>query len=356
MLQDDRQTIAIRSPDDMHFHFRDNYFLARTVSDAALQFSRVVAMPNLASPVTSISAALDYRNRILSQSRLAQEAAQENSDFEPLMTLYLTENTTCEDVANVANNNFIHAFKLYPAGVTTGAEHGVKDLSNLYPVFTAMQKNAVPLLIHAEIDDPNVDCFDREAVFIERYLKQWVQQFPELKIVMEHVTTKTAVDFVTAQNNNIAATITPHHLWCNRNHLLAVKLRPHYYCLPILKRAEDQQALIAAATSGNKKFFLGSDGAPHSISNKENSCGCAGIYHGRHTLALYASLFDKYNSIDKLEDFCSRFGAEFYGLSLNKNKIILEKNTDQIVESLDFGEDQVKPFFAGQELPWKIKI
>lgn len=343
------QTITLRTPDDWHYHFRDEHTLQRTVPDAALQFQRVIAMPNTQPPITSVTMAEAYRQRIL-------QHRPTGNTFEPRMTLYLTEHTSPSEVAAAATCDYVQAIKLYPAGATTGSAAGIKDYRKLYPIFSAMQQHDVPLQVHAEVNDPTVDCFEREAVFIERHLQHWVKDFPELRLVMEHVTSRHGVAFVqSCPAKYVGATITPHHLWCNRNDLLAVRIRPHYYCLPILKRAEDQQALINAATGGDAHFFLGSDGAPHAIAHKESSCGCAGIYHGPHTLELYAALFDQHQALSKLEDFCSVFGANFYKMPLNTGTVTLQKTEHQLGDTLKLdAEQQVKLFFSGKTWPWKL--
>lgn len=351
--------LKIRAADDFHYHFRDGVALTRTVTDAAQQFKRVVAMPNTQPPITTVKQALDYRQRILDAVPTALNKTsithKASSNFDPLMMLYLTADTTVADIQAASVCPHILGFKLYPAGATTGSSAGITDLNQLASVLEALQKHQVHLSIHGEVTDPQVDCFDREQVFIERYLSHWVKQFPKLKIVLEHVTTRYAVDFVKQQDaQRVAATITPHHLWCNRNHLLAQRLRPHYYCLPILKRNDDQVALIEAAISGDPHFFLGSDGAPHVQTDKESACGCAGIYHGAHTLALYAALFDHYQALDKLENFCSIHGAQFYGLALHQEHITLQAKSNTIASALALADNKVIPLFAAQAWPWQL--
>ncbi|WP_264774168.1 dihydroorotase [Coxiella burnetii] len=340
--------ITLIRPDDWHCHLRDGSYLPRTVADIAAQFNRAIVMPNLVPPITTVQQAKAYYDRIKAH-------VPKSSNFEPLMTLYLTESTPQQEIKAAQQSGIIVACKLYPAGATTHSQAGVKDLKAIYPLLETMQSVDLPLLIHGEVVDYAVDIFDREAVFIERELLPLVETFPQLRIVFEHISTKIAVDFVLEAPSKLGATITPHHLLFNRNDLLSGSIRPHYYCLPILKTSEDQMALIQAATSGNPKFFLGTDSAPHSQTKKQSICGSAGIYNAPAAIALYAEIFASQNALDKLEGFASRFGAEFYGLPLNNSQITLIHQPWQVAESLPFGNELVVPLFAGQTLQWQIK-
>jgi len=340
------QRITITHPDDWHLHVRDNEFLADVVPHTAAMFARAIIMPNLNPPVTNVSLALAYRERILA-------ARPENNNFEPLMVLYLTNNTSADEIVNAVNSEYVHAVKYYPAGATTNSDAGVTDIKNAYPALEKMQELGLPLLVHGEVTDPNVDVFDREQVFIETILKPLLKEFPKLKVVLEHITTKHAVDFVTQANENIAATITAHHLLYNRNIMFKGGMNPHYYCLPILKRETHHQALIAAATSGNPKFFLGTDSAPHAQNNKETSCGCAGIYSAHAAIELYAEVFEQANALDKLEGFASFYGADFYGLPRNTNTLSLEKTDWQVPDSYGFSQEKLIPLRAGEIIHWK---
>ena len=339
------KTLTITRPDDWHIHLRDGDALARTVSDAAATFHRAIVMPNLVPPVTSAQQALDYRNRIESE-------IPEGASFNPLMVLYLTDNTTAQDVAE-AKAAGITAYKLYPAGATTNSESGVTDLENAYPALEAMEKHGIKFLLHGEVTDGDIDIFDREKVFLDRTFSKVVKQFPDLKMVLEHITTKDSADFVRSAPSNVAATITAHHLLFNRNHMLAGGIRPHYYCLPILKRDTHQQALIDAATSGNKKFFLGTDSAPHATSKKEAACGCAGAYTALHAMELYTEAFERADALDKLEAFASHFGPDFYELPRNEGKITLKREEWTVPEKLTLGGDFLTPLLAGETLNWK---
>ncbi len=341
------QELTLTRPDDWHIHLRDGVALARTVSDAAQQFARAIVMPNLVPPVLNTEQALAYRERILA-------ARPAGSSFEPLMVLYLTDNTDPAEIAT-AKAAGIKACKLYPAGATTNSDSGVTDLTKVYPVLEAMEKAGMHFLLHGEVTDSAIDIFDREKVFLERTLSKVVQNFPGLKMVLEHITTADAAEFVKSAPANVAATITAHHLLYNRNHMLAGGIRPHYYCLPILKRSSHQQALIAAATSGNPKFFLGTDSAPHAKDKKEAACGCAGSYTALSAIELYAEAFEAAGALDKLEGFASHFGADFYGLPRNSETITLVKQPWQLPESLAFGDTQLIPLRAGEALQWKIK-
>ncbi|KKN57617.1 hypothetical protein LCGC14_0560610, partial [marine sediment metagenome] len=312
--------LTLTQPDDWHLHLRDNAALKRTVPDTARYFNRAVIMPNLRPPVTTTVLAIEYRDRIL-------DACPTDNNFMPLMTLYLTDNTSEEEVQRAYDSGIVHGFKLYPAGATTNSDAGVTDLNLCAAALTAMQRLQIPLLVHGEVTSPEIDIFDREKVFIDQILKPLHQQYPTLKIILEHITTADAVEFVLATDEHIAATITPHHLLLNRNDLLVGGIHPHNYCLPVLKRNTHQQALIKAATSANPKFFLGTDSAPHAQNLKESACGCAGIYSSHAAIELYAEAFEAANALDKLEGFASHFGADFYGLPRNTGKITLIKES-----------------------------
>lgn len=339
--------LTITRPDDWHLHLRDGDLLSGTVPATARQFSRAVIMPNLVPPVTTVAQALDYRQRIMS-------ALGSGQDFNPLMALYLTQQTTVAMIEDAAANEHVIGFKLYPAGATTNSASGVTDIHALQDVFAAMSRLGVPLLIHGEVTDADIDIFDREKVFIDRFLKPLHAAHPQLKIILEHITTKDAVDFVLAASENVAATITPQHLLMNRNHLLVGGVRPHHYCLPILKRSTHQQALQQAALSGNPKFFLGTDSAPHSQDKKENACGCAGCYSAPAALELYAELFELFDAIDKLEGFASHFGADFYGLPRNTDKVTLVKETWTVPEQVQIAGRPFVPYWAGEDLRWSM--
>jgi len=340
--------LTITQPDDWHLHLRDNAALKRTVADTARYFNRAVIMPNLRPPITTTGLAIEYRDRIL-------DACPAGNNFMPLMTLYLTDNTSAEEVERAFDSGIVHAFKLYPAGATTNSDAGVTDLKLCKPALNAMQRLQMPLLVHGEVTSPEVDIFDREKVFIELVLRPLHQQYQTLKIILEHITTADAVDFVLATNANIAATITPHHLLLNRNDLLVGGIHPHNYCLPVLKRNTHQQALIKAATSGNPKFFLGTDSAPHAQNLKETSCGCAGIYSSHAAIELYAEVFEAANALDKLEGFASHYGADFYGLQRNTCKITLVKESWRVADYLSFADQTLIPMRAGENIIWQVK-
>jgi dihydroorotase len=305
-------------------------------------------MPNLSPPVTQWQQARDYLERI-------KNYIPSHIHFQPLMTLYLTEDLKTTDIIAAKKSGLIHAYKLYPAHATTHSQAGIKNLQQVYPLLEAMQTVNLPLLIHGEVTDPAIDIFDRETIFIERHLSTLVKTFPQLRMVLEHISSKVAVDFVQQASAYVAATITPHHLLFNRNQLLAQGIKPHYYCAPIVKTQNDQAALIQAAISGNAKFFLGTDSAPHSQIKKESACGAAGVYNGFAALAFYAQAFAQAHALDKLENFASRFGAEFYGLPLNTDKITLINKLWQIPTALPFGSETVIPLMAGESLSWRIK-
>lgn len=341
------QSLTLTRPDDWHIHLRDGAALTRTVGDAAGQFARAIVMPNLVPPVMSAEQALMYQARILA-------ARPDGSDFEPLMVLYLTDNTDPAEIAR-AKAAGVKACKLYPAGATTNSASGVTDLNKIYPVLEAMQQEGMHFLLHGEVTDSAIDIFDREKVFLDRTFSQVVRDFPALKMVLEHITTADAAEFVAAAPANVAATITAHHLLYNRNHMLAGGIRPHYYCLPILKRGTHQQALIKAATSGSPKFFLGTDSAPHTKDKKEAACGCAGSYTAFAAIELYAEAFEDAGELDKLEGFASHFGADFYNLPRNDDKITLVKQDWQVPDSLTMGDQPLVPLRAGETLRWKLQ-
>ncbi|MFD1260062.1 dihydroorotase [Entomomonas asaccharolytica] len=338
--------ITIIRPDDWHIHLRDGVALQQTVKDAASQFARAIVMPNLVPPVKNAQQARDYQQRILA-------AIPSGKQFEPLMTLYLTDNTTIEDIKTAKASGIVYAAKLYPAGATTNSDSGVTSLEVIYPILECMAEQGLPLLLHGEITRPEIDIFDREKYFIDEHLTKLVKHFPDLKIVLEHITTQDAVEFVKQTANNIAATITAHHLLYNRNHMLVGGIRPHYYCLPILKRNSHQQALIAAATSGNPKFFLGTDSAPHATQTKEATCGCAGCYTAFAAIELYTEAFDQADALDKLENFTSRFGPNFYNLPVNSDTITLIRKKWTAPSSLPFGDNQLTPLRAGEAIHWQ---
>lgn len=340
--------LRIRRPDDWHVHLRDGAALPHTAGALARYCGRAIVMPNLVPPAATTAQALAYRERIVAAQQSCTRA------FNPLMVLYLTDNTSPEEIVAAKNSGYVFATKLYPAGATTNSDSGVTDLQRIYPVFESMQRHGMPLLVHGEVTDTAIDVFDREKIFIERHLRAIIKNFPELKIVFEHITTADAVAFVKETSTNIGATITAHHLLYNRNHMLAGNIRPHFYCLPILKRGEHQQALIAAATSGNPKFFLGSDSAPHARSKKEASCGCAGCYTAYATIELYAEAFDRAGALDKLEAFASFYGADFYGLPRNSDHIVLQRKSWRAPEQLPLGDDIVIPLRAGETIEWLV--
>jgi dihydroorotase len=340
--------LRLTQPDDLHVHFRDGDYLATTVPATARQFARAIAMPNLAPAVTTLEAITAYRQRIMAQ-------VPAGVPFQPLMTLYLTDHTEPALILEGARQGLIHGCKLYPAGATTHSHEGVTDIRYLDAVLQAMSDSKIPLLLHGEVTDPAIDVFDREARFIDKVLTPLLLRFPALKIILEHITTEEAVQCVQQGPATLAATITPHHLLLNRNDLLVGSIKPHYYCLPILKRAQHQQALIKAAISGNPKFFLGTDSAPHVIHKKESSHGCAGIYSAHAAIEFYAEVFEQYQALSRLEGFSSHFGADFYGLPRNTKQIILEQEDWEVPAVLSFGNDSLKPFWAGQTLRWRLR-
>ncbi|WP_296405239.1 dihydroorotase [Psychrobacter sp.] len=349
--------ITLARPDDWHIHLRDGNSLNTTVAHAAQSFNRVICMPNLVPPVKTAIEAQAYRDRIMQALEHANIDDRYKLTFNPRMTLYLTDTTTAEDIKLAAQSGVVQAVKLYPAGATTNSADGVTNLASRHEVFSAMQKYELPLLIHGEVTDSHVDIFDREKQFIDTTLSSLVSQFPELKIVVEHITTGDAADFVLSQNERVAATITPQHLLFNRNHLLVGGVKPHFYCLPILKRKQHQQVLLDVATSGNPKFFLGTDSAPHATHAKENACGCAGCYSASIALPLYATAFDSVGKINRLEGFASQFGAKFYGLPLIDERITLVNEPMQVPSSYPYlGQETLTPLMAGETLPWSIKL
>ena len=341
--------LTITQPDDWHLHLRDNEALVRTVRDTCRYFGRAIVMPNLSKPVINSEQALQYRQRII-------DAVPQGSDFKPLMTLYLTDNTTALDVKKAHATGLIHAVKLYPSGATTNSDAGVTNLKQCSAALAEMERLQMPLLVHGEVTDKNVDIFDREKIFLERVLAPLLKDYPELRVVLEHITTSESVDFVLNMKQRLAATITPHHLMLNRNDLLAGSVRPHYYCLPILKRNTHQQTLIKAATSGHPQFFLGTDSAPHTKNSKESACGCAGIYSSHAALELYAEVFEQADSIAKLEGFSSHFGADFYRLPRNRKKVTLNKKSWKVPETYAFGDNSVVPLRAGKTIKWQATL
>lgn len=340
--------LRLTRPDDWHVHLRDGAVLPDTVADLARYNGRVIVMPNLTPPVASTEQALAYRARI-------QEALRPNPRaFEPLMVLYLTDNTNPAEIAVAKASGSVYAAKLYPAGATTNSASGVTDLKRIYPVLAAMQEHGLPLLVHGEVTDTEIDIFDREQAFIDRHLRAIVRDFPALKVVLEHITTADAVAFVRETPANVAATITAHHLLYNRNHMLAGGIRPHFYCLPILKRGSHQQALIEAATSGSPKFFLGTDSAPHARNKKEAACGCAGSYTAHAAIELYAEAFEHAGALSRLEAFASFFGADFYGLPRNTDQIVLRRQPWTVPEQLSLGGEPLVPLRAGEQMLWQV--
>lgn len=338
--------LKLTRPDDWHIHLRDGKALKQTVKDAARTFGRAIVMPNLIPPIKNAQQATSYQQRILNE-------CPNNSQFQPLMTLYLTDNTSSNDIKIAKESGNIYAAKLYPAGATTNSDSGVTSLTAIYPTLATMADYGLPLLVHGEVTRPDIDIYDREKYFIDEQLNQLVKEFPNLKIVLEHITTKEAIDFVLEAPVNIAATITAHHLLYNRNDMLVGGIRPHYYCLPIMKRNSHQQALIKAAISGNPKFFLGTDSAPHSQSKKEASCGCAGCYTAYAAIELYTEAFDRANALDKLENFASYFGPNFYGLPANQDTITLVRRNWQAPYTITFGDEQLIPLRAGEIIQWQ---
>ena len=339
--------IKITRPDDWHLHLRDDALMQSVLPDTARQFARAIIMPNLRPPVTTTAQATAYRKRIVA-------AIPKGMQFEPLMTLYLTDNTSAEKIKIAKQSGLVHAVKLYPAGATTNSDAGVTDLRKSYAALEEMQRCGMPLLLHGEVTDTATDVFDREARFIERVLQPLLKDFPGLRIVFEHITTYEAAQFVAEAPANIAATITAHHLLYNRNAMFQGGIRPHYYCLPVLKRETHREALVQAAISGSSKFFLGTDSAPHAQHTKENACGCAGCYTAHTAIELYAEAFEQAGALDKLEGFASFFGADFYALPRNSAQVILRKESWQVPVSIGFGEHRLVPLKAGEMLQWKL--
>ena len=339
--------LTITRPDDWHLHLRDGAALTSVASYTAQHFGRAIVMPNLKPPVVNAELAVAYRDRI-------RAAVGEDSDFQPLMTLYLTDNTTPEDIVAAKTSGAVVACKLYPAGATTNSDSGVTDLGRLDDVLNAMAEQGFLLLVHGEVTHVDVDIFDRETRFLGEVLGPLVSRFPQLKVVLEHITTADAAAFVNSAPDNVAATITAHHLLINRNHMLVGGIRPHLFCLPILKRETDRQALLQAATSGSSKFFLGTDSAPHPIGAKESACGCAGCFTAPHALALYAEAFDSVGALDRLEGFASFHGPDFYGLPRNRDTVTLRRVASSIPERLSFGAEQVRPFRGGGQVQWTV--
>ncbi|UNH28319.1 dihydroorotase [Moellerella wisconsensis] len=340
-------TLTIRRPDDWHVHFRDDEMLKTVVPYTSQFFGRAIVMPNLAPPITTIQAAKEYRTRIL-------QAVPQGQNFTPLMTCYLTDNTDPQELIDGFTQGVFTACKLYPANATTNSTHGVSDIKRIYPALAAMEKIGMPLLVHGEVTASHIDIFDREAFFIEQVMEPVRKQFPQLKIVFEHITTKEAAEYVLAGNKYIAATLTPQHLMFNRNHMLVGGIRPHLFCLPILKRNIHQEALRNAVTSGCDRFFLGTDTAPHLKHRKESSCGCAGVFNAPTALAAYATVFEEMNALNHFEAFCSLNGPKFYNLPINDGRVKLEKKTTIAVESIQCGDDQLIPFLAAEDIHWTI--
>jgi len=346
-MQTSPNSITITRPDDWHLHLRDGATMASVLPHTARQFARAIVMPNLKPPVTTAAQALAYRDRILA-------ALPPGMAFEPLMTLYLTDNTAPEEILRARESGLIHAVKLYPAGATTNSDAGVTDLRKCYRALEAMQQVGMPLLVHGEVTDPETDIFDREAVFIDRVMTPLRSDMPELKVVFEHITTQDAAQYVQEAGKHTAATITAHHLLYNRNEIFKGGIRPHYYCLPVLKRETHRKALVQAAISGSGKFFLGTDSAPHARNTKEHACGCAGCYTALHAMELYAQAFDQANALDKLEGFASLHGPDFYGLPRNQGTITLVRQSWTLPSELPMGESTVVPLNAGETMAWAM--
>lgn len=342
------ETLTITRPDDWHLHLRDGDVLKHTVADISRYMGRAIIMPNLVPPVTNAQIAQEYRQRILAN-------VPADSSFSPLMTIYLTDQTTAEDIRVAKATGIVYAAKLYPAGATTNSSSGVTSIKNVYPALQALQDAGMPLLLHGEVTDADIDIFDREKVYLDTVLTSVIADFPNLKIVLEHITTADAVEFVNNASDNVAATITAHHLLFNRNHMLVGGIKPHYYCLPILKRNTHQAALIKAATSGSNKFFLGTDSAPHADDKKESACGCAGAYTSHAAIELYAEVFEQQNALDKLEAFASFNGPDFYNLPRNADTITLERTAWQVPTTLPFGDAKMVPIRTGETIAWQVK-
>jgi dihydroorotase len=339
-------TLTITRPDDWHIHFRDGAAMRSVLPDTARVFGRAIAMPNLKPPVVNVADAAAYRDRLLAASGAAA--------FDPLMTLYLTDNTQPDEIRRARASGFVHAVKYYPAGATTNSDSGVTELAKAYQAIAAMEEAGMPLLLHGEVVDAEVDVFDREAVFIERHLVRLMNDFPRLKIVLEHITTRQAAEFVATAPASVAATITVHHLLYNRNAMFRGGIRPHMYCLPVLKREQHRQALVAAAISGNPKFFLGTDSAPHAVGAKEAACGCAGIYSAHAAIELYAEAFEDAGALDRLEAFASFHGADFYGLPRHADTITLRRENWTAPDRLELGDEALIPLRAGETIRWRV--
>jgi dihydroorotase len=341
-------TLTLIRPDDWHLHLRDGPLMASVLPDTVRRFARAIVMPNLKPPVTTVAAAASYRERILA-------ARPAGATFEPLLTLYLTDNTSPGEILKAKQSGFVHAVKYYPAGATTNSDSGVTDIRKCDATLAAMADAGLPLLVHGEVTDPAVDVFDREQVFIERVLTPLVSRFPALRVVLEHITTRQAADFVASAGPRVAATITAHHLLLNRNALFQGGIRPHHYCLPVLKREEHRNALIRAATSGNARFFLGTDSAPHARHTKEHACGCAGIYTAHAAIELYAEVFEAAGALEKLEAFASFHGPDFYGLPRNRDTVTLRREAWRVPSELPFGEATLVPLRAGETVAWTLR-
>jgi dihydroorotase len=346
-MPDMTSSLTITRPDDWHLHLRDGAALQAVLPDTARRFGRAIVMPNLRPPVTTTELAEAYRERILA-------ALPAGNRFEPLMTLYLTDKTSAEEIRRAKASGIVHGVKLYPAGATTNSDSGVTNLGHCVPALEAMEEVGLPLLVHAEVTDADVDVFDREKVFIERNMRPLLQRFTALRVVFEHITTREAAEFVAESPDNIAATITAHHLLMNRNAMFSGGMRPHHYCLPVLKREEHRLALVAAATSGSPKFFLGTDSAPHPQSAKESACGCAGMYTSHAGIELYAEAFEEAGALNRLEGFASFYGADFYGLPRNADTVTLVKESWQVPDALPMGQERLVPLRAGQSIGWRL--
>lgn len=341
------ETFTLRRPDDWHVHLRDGALMPDILAHTARQFARAIVMPNLSPPVTTTAAAAAYRDRIMA-------ALPAGSDFTPLMVLYLTDGTDPEDVAKGFALGIVTACKLYPAHATTNSAHGVTDIRSIYPVLERMQEIGMPLLVHGEVTDPAIDIFDREAVFIDRVLAPTLRDFPALRVVFEHITTREAADFVMTAGDLVAATVTPHHLMINRNAMFAGGIRPHAYCLPVAKRELHRQALRQAVTSGHPRFFLGTDTAPHLVAAKESACGCAGIFNAPHALESYVTVFAEEGALDRFEAFASENGPRFYGMPLNEGRVVLERVPVEVPARVAIGDGEIVPWLAGETIGWRF--
>ncbi|MFA5916443.1 MAG: dihydroorotase [Burkholderiales bacterium] len=342
------QSLTLTRPDDWHLHLRDGAALAAVLPHSARQFARAIVMPNLRPPVTTVELALAYRERILA-------ALPDGSGFEPLMTLYLTDNTAPAEIALAKASGVVHAVKYYPAGATTNSDSGVTELARCFPALEAMEKAGLPLLLHGEVTDPQVDVFDREQVFLDTVLPQITRRFPGLRLVLEHITTREAAEYVTGAPANVAATVTAHHLLLNRNAMFAGGIRAHHYCLPLLKRESHRRALVRAATGGSPKFFLGTDSAPHARRSKETSCGHAGIYSAHAAIELYAEVFEAAGALDRFEAFASFHGADFYRLPRNSGTVTLQRESWQVQAAFALGDEELVPLRAGEPLAWRLR-